>query len=198
MVLLSCFMATPTADAHVLIHSLQACQYLKEHAIKKHTLQASAQAAEFWSGQKVHIYIEKSSSIVHVAHIPGAPYLTAIAGRKTECVAATPAWFSRLTPIEQAWLWMVGIDSLQHPHIYHLMLHAAEHPPKGLFAGLEKWYGRRLADRSILKAEKQARSWLPPKSQGAARTALTRLAKNKRFSHNEWLPSIKEQISAVS
>ncbi|WP_414040976.1 hypothetical protein ACJU26_02475 [Acidithiobacillus sp. M4-SHS-6] len=197
-VLMSSFMVTSMADGHVLIHSLQACQYLRDHAIKNHTLQDSARTAASWSGLNVHLYIEKSSNLKHVAHIPGAPYITAIAGKKAECVAATPTWFSQLTPAEQSWLWMVGIDSLEHPRIYHLMLHAAEHPPQGLFAGLEKWYGRRIAERSILKAEKQASRWLPPQKRDAAQTALVRLAEIKSFSQNKWLPSIKEQISAVN
>ena len=189
-------MALPAAG-HIFLHSTAACNYLKEHAITNRDMQASAHTAELWSRQRVALYIDQPQSIRHVAHIPDAPYLTAIVGQKAECVAAAPAWFKNLTSAEQSWLWLVGIASLRHPHIYHLMLHAAEHPPQGLFAGVEKWYGRRVANRSILKSEKQAALWLPDKDHGAARKALEKLSREPGFSKNSWLPKLKQQMHAI-
>ncbi|MDR7925631.1 hypothetical protein RIE95_01225 [Acidithiobacillus thiooxidans] len=147
------------AAGHVFLHSTAACDYLKEHAIT-------------------------NQSIRRVAHIPEAPYLTAIVGKKAECVAAAPAWFKNLTSAEQSWLWLVGIAGLRHPHIYHLMLHAAEHPPQGLFAGVEKWYGHHVANRSILKSEKQATLWLPNQNHRVALKTLEKLAQDRSFSEN--------------
>lgn len=185
------------AAGHVFLHSTAACDYLKEHAITNRDMQTSAHTAESWSRQRVALYIDQPQSIRRVAHIPEAPYLTAIVGKKAECVAAAPAWFKNLTSAEQSWLWLVGIAGLRHPHIYHLMLHAAEHPPQGLFAGVEKWYGHHVANRSILKSEKQATLWLPNQNHRVALKTLEKLAQDRSFSENSWLPNIKLQLHAV-
>ncbi|MDR7927959.1 hypothetical protein RIE95_13320, partial [Acidithiobacillus thiooxidans] len=141
------------AAGHVFLHSTAACDYLKEHAITNRDMQTSAHTAESWSRQKVALYIDQPQSIRRVAHIPEAPYLTAIVGKKAECVAAAPAWFKNLTSAEQSWLWLVGIAGLRHPHIY--------------------------ANRSILKSEKQATLWLPNQNHRVALKTLEKLAQDR-------------------
>ena len=189
---------TDAAYGHVIVNAPAACRYLRDHAISSPAMSASAHVAEKWSRQQVRFYIDAPQTLLRVAHIPHTPYLTTIVGQKAHCVAATPEWFKGMKPAEQTWLWMVAIASLQHPHIYHVLLHSAENPPQGLFAGLEKWYGKGVADRSILKSEKQASTWLPEKDQSAAKNALTVLAHAPGFSGNRWLPGLKRQLSAVS
>jgi hypothetical protein len=189
--------AADTAYGHVIVNAPAACRYLRDHAISAPAMRASAHVAEKWSRQKVRFYIDAPQTLLRVAHIPHTPYLTAIVGQKSRCVAAAPEWFRGMTLAEQSWLWMVAIASLHHPRIYHIMLHAAENPPQGLFGGLEKWYGKGVADRSILKSEKQASTWLPEKDQPAAKKALVILAHAPDFSGNRWLPDLKRQMSAI-
>ena len=193
-----CLLCGGSALGHVIISSPGACRYLKRHALPgAKAMRSAAAQAEKWSHRKVAFYVTTSKAISRVAHIPDAPYLTAIVGRRVQCVAATPRWFKGLAQSEQSWLWMVAIATLHQPRVYHMMLHAAENPPSGLFSGIEKWYGSRVSRRSVLSSERQAAGWLPPGKKVVAQRTVTILAHDTTFSANHWLPTVKEQLSAV-
>lgn len=189
----------PTAEAHVLVSSVQACRWLSRQAQPlTHQDQTLFADARRLSQVSVPIYLDSPQAIHHVAHIPHAPYLTAIAGTKSQCVAVTSAWLAPLNPEERLWLTLVGIAGLQHPHTYRLMLHAAENPPKGLFSGIADWWGRRTADSAILASERKATQWLGEAHFPTARTALQELRHAPGFLQDSWLPSFPAQEQAVA
>ena len=195
---LSAGMGSTTVSAHVILSSRSACHWLRRNAVQPSpgTRRIFAQARRL-SGTKTSIYLDRSKTIAHVAHIPDAPYLTAIVGREARCVAVSPVWLDPLTTAERLWLTLVGIGGLEHPHTYKMMLHAAENPPFGLFSGLARWWGRRTADRAILASEKQATLWLRKDNPKAAYAALERLQRLPDFATDHWLPKISAQKRAV-
>ena len=186
------------ASGHVLTSSPQACRWLAGHTLSTSQSERKAfREARRQSGVDVPIYLDPPAAIAQVAHIPNAPYLTAIAGRRARCVAVSPTWLRPLgDTLEQQWLVEVAIAGLGHQHTYHLMLHAAEHPPTGLFSGLAKWWGRRTADRAIMASERQATVWMGTDQQYAV-TALEQLMHTASFRDQKWLPSLFAQQQAV-
>ncbi len=197
--------ATPAAfGAHgrnSITASTQACQWLSRNALTMtQTGQQIFDQARRFSRQNVPIYLVPSRILAHVAHIPSAPYLTAIAGRQRQCVAVAPAWWTPLQPRERLWLVLVGVASLEHPHTYRMMVKGSGHPPSGLFSGLERWWGKRAAERTILDSEKQAATWLAAAGTGTvvAKGALEKLKTVPGFTRNHWLPSFSSQMRSVS
>ena len=188
----------PHACAHVLTSSQAACHWLRKNALQTSSANRQIFArARRLSGRNAAIYLDRAKVIARVAHIPDAPYLTAIAGRRDRCVAVSPVWFDPLTAPERLWLTLVGIGGLQHRHTYRMMLHAAEKPPSGLFSGIARWWGRRTADRAILASEKQATQWLHTAHRNSAYAALVRLQRLPDFSTDHWLPKFSAQRQAI-
>jgi len=187
-----------SASAHVITSSEKAC-----HWLHKNSLQLSSRNREIFaearqlSGSDANMYLDRSSVISRVAHIPDAPYLTAIVGKQAQCVAISPVWFDPLTTPERLWLTLVGIAGLQHRHTYKMMLHAAENPPTGLFSGIARWWGRRTADHAILASEKQATQWLPTYHRNSADAALVQLQRLPDFATDHWLPKTSAQSRAI-
>jgi hypothetical protein len=69
----------PTAEAHVLVSSVQACRWLSRQAQPlTHQDQTLFADARRLSQVSVPIYLDSPQAIHHVAHIPHAPYLTAV------------------------------------------------------------------------------------------------------------------------
>ncbi len=181
--------------------STEACHWLSRNALPMAPAdQQILYQARRLSHQSAPIYLVPSRILAHVAHIPGAPYLTAIAGRQRQCVAVAPAWWTPLQPAERLWLVLVGVASLDHPHTYRMMVKGSGHPPSGLFSGLERWWGKRAAERTILDSEKQAASWLSASGAGTAvaRSSLEKLKTVPGFIRNRWLPPFSRQIQSVS
>lgn len=190
--------ASGIAQAHILAASPEACGWLAHETQRptasEHRVFAEAQRQ---SGITAPVYLDPSKAILRVAHIPYAPYLTAIAGRRQQCVAVSPAWLRPLrSPHEQRWLVEVALAGLRHRHTYRLMVRAAEHPPTGLFSGLATWWGRHKADRAILASERQAARWVGT-NRSYALAALKQLAQLPSFRGQKWLPSIPAQEQVV-
>lgn len=186
------------ASAHVITSSQEACHWLRTHSLQTSSANQGifAQARQL-SGSNASIYLDRAKVISRVAHIPDAPYLTAIAGKQAQCVAVSPVWLNPLTISERLWLVLVGIGGLQHRHTYKMMLHAAENPPSGLFSGIARWWGRRTADHSILASEKQATQWIRKDNLNTAYAALEQLQRLPDFATDHWLPKISAQRRAV-
>ncbi|UTV80104.1 hypothetical protein MQE22_08720 [Acidithiobacillus sp. YTS05] len=186
------------ASAHVITSSRLACHWLAKESLQlsstDHQIFGEAQKL---SGNRTNIFLAPAKAISKVAHIPDAPYLTAIAGKQDRCVAVSPAWFTPLRANEKLWLLLVGIGVLQHHHTYQMMLSAAEHPPSGIFSGLARWWGRRTADHAILSSERQATQWLPADQRSSAKAALVRLQTLPAFASDHWLPSVAAQTRAA-
>lgn len=186
------------ASAHIITSSRLACHWLARESLQ--TSRSDQQVfleAQKLSGTKTEIFLTPAKAINKVAHIPGAPYLTAIAGKRDHCVAISPAWLDPLRANERLWLLLVGIGSLQHHRTYHLMLSAAEHPPSGFLSGLARWWGRRTADSAILSSERQATRWLRADQRNAAKAALVRLQTLPAFAADHWLPAVAAQKRAT-
>lgn len=195
---LSACVCCSNASAHVITSSRDACHWLRTNALPASPTNRQIFArARRLSGRNVDIYVDRAQVIARVAHIPDAPYLTAIVGRRDQCVAVSPVWLEPLTASERLWLSLVGIGGLQHRRTYKMMLRAAENPPSGLFSGLARWWGRRTADHAILASEKQATRWLPAHYQNSANAALVQLWRLPTFAKDRWLPKFSAQRRAV-
>ncbi len=153
--------------------------------------------ARAWSGVHASIYIDPPAAIEKVAHLPGAPFLTAIAGRSVQCVAVAPQWLERLDSAEGSWLLMGAIAGLHDRSTYDLMLKAGEHDRRGLFAKFFLWWAQRRSHGAILHFEHEATTWLPAGQKSAAGTALEKLRDVPGFRNNPWMPSFTAQQRAV-
>jgi hypothetical protein len=195
---LSAGIRCPNASAHVIASSQEACHWLRTHSLQMSSANRKifAQARQL-SGSSADIYLDSAKVISQVAHIPDAPYLTAIAGRRDQCVAVSPVWLDSLTASERLWLTLVGIGGLRHRRTYRMMLRAAENPPSGLFSGMARWWGRRTADHAILASERQATQWLHVNNRNAADAALVQLQKLPNFARDHWLPKFSAQQRAI-
>ncbi len=190
--------ATPAA-AHILTDSVAACHRLAQKALPLSALdnRIFGEARQL-SGLHVPITLDSAQVIRQVAHLPHTPYLTAVAGQQTKCVAIGPAWWGPLTARERLWLVLVGKAGLGHPKTYHLMLRAGENTPSGLFSGLITWWAKKMAYGAILASERQATHWLTRQGGSAvAQHALVTLQSAPHFAHNSWLPSLLAQQQAV-
>ena len=195
--------APQVAAAQIISDSAEACSLLARHVLPMNISEEQAvQKAEALEPVPipVPVYLDPPETIARVAHIPGAPYLTAISGNTIRCVAVAPQWLLSLSTPERTWLILVGIANSQDPHTYHLLVLAANNQPPGWLSGLADWFGKRAAHQAILRSETQATIWLARDhgdAVGIASHALFMLDNVPTFVTNPWLPSLLEQLAAV-
>ena len=191
------------AAAQIISDPADACSFLARHVLPINTPEQQAvQNAEALEPVPVPVpvYLDPPEIIARVAHIPGAPYLTAISGNTIRCVAVAPQWLSPLSTPERTWLILVGIANSQDPHTYHLLVLAADNQSTGWLSGLTDWFGKRAAHQAILRSETQATIWLARDHEdavGIAGHALLMLGNAPTFATNPWLPSLLEQLAAI-
>jgi hypothetical protein len=191
------------AAAQIISDPADACSFLARHVLPMNTPEQQAvQNAEALEPVPVPVpvYLDPPEIIARVAHIPGAPYLTAISGNTIRCVAVAPQWLSPLPTPERTWLILVGIANSQDPHTYHLLALAADNQAPGWLSGLTDWFGKRAAHQAILRSETQATIWLARDhgdAVGIASHALLMLGNVPTFATNPWLPSLLEQLAAI-
>jgi len=192
------------AAAQIISDPADACSFLAHHGLPMNTSEQQAvQNAEALFEPipiPVPVYLDPPEIIARVAHIPGAPYLTAISGNTIRCVAVAPQWLLSLSTPERTWLILVGIANSQDPRTYHLLALAADNQPPGWLSGLADWFGKRAAHQAILRSETQATIWLARDhgdAVGIASHALLMLGNVPTFATNPWLPSLLDQLAAV-
>ncbi|MHB8251479.1 MULTISPECIES: hypothetical protein [Acidithiobacillus] len=191
------------AAAQISSDPADACSFLARNVLPVNTSEQQAvQNAEALEPVPipVPVYLDPPEIIARVAHIPGAPYLTAISGNTIRCVAIAPQWLLPLSTPERTWLILVGIANSQDPHTYHLLVLAADNQLAGWLSGLTDWFGKRAAHQAILRSETQATIWLARDhgdAVGIAGHALLMLGNVPTFATNPWLPSLVEQLAAI-
>lgn len=184
--------------ADIIRESARACVFLRQRALRPSSSDLHAVArARTWSGVNAPIYIDPPFAIDKVAHLPGAPFLTAIAGRRVQCVAAAPQWLERLDSTGRSWLLMGAIAGLRDRRTYDLMLKASGHHRRGVFAEFFRWWARRRSHGAILRFEHEATTWLPAGRKSAAGAALQKLRDAPGFRDNPWMPNFAAQLTAV-
>lgn len=191
------------AAAQIISDPADACSFLARNVLPVNTSEQQAvQNTEALEPvpTPVPVYLDPPEIIARVAHIPGAPYLTAVSGNTIRCVAVAPQWLLPLSTPERTWLILVGIANSQDPHTYHLLVLAAGNQLPGWLSGLTDWFGKRAAHQAILRSETQATIWLAQDHGGAvgiASHAILMLGRVPTFATNPWLPSLVEQLAAI-